>query len=267
MGIRTRLRVVLIVPILSGLLLAEPVAVRYKEGLAHGFLALRTLNGETIADGDLSQTARGDIVTTRVVFRFRDGSLHDETAVFSQRGSFQLISDHLIQKGPAFKHPMDMTVDVKAGRVTVRSTADGKEKVATETMNLPPDLANGVLLILIKNLRPETKETTVHFLVATPKATLITFVITPHGEQDFSTGKTSRKAQHYVAKVEVGGVRGLFADLLGKEPPDTHAWILEGGVPAFVKSEGPLAPGGPVWRIELVNPAWPGATPEPGSKK
>jgi hypothetical protein len=190
------------------------------------------------------------------VFRFHDGSLHDETAVFSQRGTFQLISDHLIQKGPAFKHPVDMTVDVKARRVTVRSMEDGKEKVAAETMDLPPDLANGVLLILIKNLRPETKETTVHFMVATPKPTLIKFVITPHGEDALSTGKTSRKAQHYVAKVEVGGVTGFFADLAGKEPPDTHAWILEGGVPAFVKSEGPLAPGGPVWRVELVSPAW-----------
>lgn len=38
---------------------AEPVAVRYTEGLVHGFLALRTLDGRTIADGDLSQVAKG----------------------------------------------------------------------------------------------------------------------------------------------------------------------------------------------------------------
>src|SRR6185436_10521152 len=48
---------------------AAPVAVRYSEGLVHGFLALRTLDGRTIAEGDLSQRARGEQVTARIVFR------------------------------------------------------------------------------------------------------------------------------------------------------------------------------------------------------
>jgi len=43
------------------------------------------------------------------------------------------------------------------------------------------------------------------------------------------------------------------ASLFGKEPPDTNVWILEEEGPAFVKSEGPLCRGCPVWRIELVS--------------
>ena len=62
---------------------------------------------------------------------------------------------------------------------------------------------------------------------------------------------------HYVVKVEVGGLTGVFASLLGKQPPDTHVWILEGEAPAFVRSEGALALGGAIWRIELVSPVWP----------
>jgi hypothetical protein len=46
------------------------------------------------------------------------------------------------------------------------------------------------------------------------------------------------------------------APLIGKQPPDSHVWILEGEAPAFVKSEQPLYNGGPVWRIELVSPVW-----------
>jgi hypothetical protein len=49
---------------------------------------LRTLEGKALADGDLLQAARGDRVTTRLVFRFRDGSTHDETAIYTQRQSF-----------------------------------------------------------------------------------------------------------------------------------------------------------------------------------
>ena len=79
-------------------LLADPVAVRHTEGIVHGFLTLRTLDGTLIANGDLIQLARGERVTSRLVFRFTDGSLRDETSVFSQRGTFRLISNHLVQK-------------------------------------------------------------------------------------------------------------------------------------------------------------------------
>ena len=104
---------------------SEPVAVRHKEGLVHGFLALRSTDGKTLATGDLIQRATGDRVTTRLVYRFKDGSIHDETAVFSQRGHFLLLSDHLVQKGPTFEWAIDMTIDQPSGQVTcaTRTTA------------------------------------------------------------------------------------------------------------------------------------------------
>ena len=43
----------------------ETVAVRYPEGVSHGFLVLRTQDGKAIADGDSTQVARGDRVTNR----------------------------------------------------------------------------------------------------------------------------------------------------------------------------------------------------------
>jgi hypothetical protein len=94
-------------------------------------------------------------------------------------------------------------------------------------------------------------------VAATPKPRLVRLAITPEGEEPFSVGGSSRKATRYVAKVEIGGAAGLVAPLLGKQPSDTHVWILGGEAPAFVKSEGPLFFGGPIWRIELVSPVWP----------
>src|SRR5215510_1755238 len=81
---------------------AEPVAVLYSEGSLHGFLALRAPDGKVLADGDAFQTVRGDEVTAHVVFHFKDGSLHDETTIYSQRQRFKLVSYRLVQKGPAF---------------------------------------------------------------------------------------------------------------------------------------------------------------------
>src|SRR5205823_6912630 len=59
---------------------AEQVPVGRTEGLTHGFLVVRTLEGKTLADGELSQYAEGDVVKTHRVFHFRDGSLYEEEA-------------------------------------------------------------------------------------------------------------------------------------------------------------------------------------------
>lgn len=86
----------------SDMLLAARVAVRPTEGLVHGFLLLSSMEGKPLAEGDLIQVSRGNRVTTRLAFRFKDGSIHDETAVFSQRGNFRLLICHLVQNGPTF---------------------------------------------------------------------------------------------------------------------------------------------------------------------
>ena len=245
---------------LPATLLADPVPVRHVEGIVHGFLALRTLDGTLIANGDLIQLARGNRVTVRLVFRFKDGSLRDETAVFTQRGTFRLLTDHLIQKGPSFPQPLDLSIDCARGDATVRYTDDhGKEKVATEHKTLPPDLANGMTLTLLKNFRAGAPPPALSMIVPTPKPRLVTLKISSAGEEPFTTGSAGRQALHYVVKIELGGVAGLVAPIIGKQPPDTHVWIFGGEAPAFVKSEGPMFEGGPIWRIELVSPAWPAA--------
>jgi hypothetical protein len=236
----------------------ESVRVSYKEGLIHGFLVLQTLEGKTLADGDLIQVAHGNRVTNHLVFHFADGSIHDETAVFSQGAVFRLLTDHLVQKGPAFPHPLELSFDALSGRTTVRYVDDaGKEKLATERLDLPSDVANGMVFTLLKNLPREAPQTKVSMVAATPKPRLVKLAITAEGEDTFRIGESSRQATRYVVKVEIGGVSGLLAPLLGKQPEDTHVWILHDDAPAFVKSEGPLYLGGPIWRIELTKPVWP----------
>src|SRR5262245_22911938 len=82
---------------------AEPVAVKYTEGVTRGFPVLRSVGGEKLAQGELIQVPLGgDVVESRLIFRFRDGSLYDERVVFTQRNVFTLLSYSLVQKGPSF---------------------------------------------------------------------------------------------------------------------------------------------------------------------
>ena len=77
------------------------------------------------------------------------------------------------------------------------------------------------------------------------------------GTEPFSLAGANREATHYVAKVEIGGVAGVVAPLVGKQPPDQHIWIVGGEAPTLVKSETLSYMGGPVWRTEILSPAWP----------
>jgi hypothetical protein len=236
---------------------AESGPVRQMEGEVRGFLVLRTLDGAIVADGDSIQVTHGREVTNRLVFHFKDGSVQEEITVFSQSDHFHLLSDHLVQKGPTFKHPMDVSINGSTGMVTV-GYRDGKGKDKTETtrLKLPPDLANGMVPILLKNLAPGAQSATASMIVATPKPLLIKLAITAEGKDSFSTGGASHEATRYVVKVDIGGVRGVLAHLLGKQPPDTRVWMLGGTGPCFLKAEGPSSEGGPIWRTELVSPVW-----------
>jgi hypothetical protein len=246
-------------------LLAESVPVRHKEGLIHGFLVLRALNGDYLATGDLTQVANGERVTTELVFRFKDGSIHEETSVFSQRGIFRLLTYHLVQKGRAFKRPTDMTVNASTGQVSVHYIADGQEKTVTDHLKLPMDVANGMVTTLMKDIDPKATKTVVALVASTPKPRLVKLAISPEGEDSFSVGAVEIKATRYVIKVEIGGISGVVAPVIGKQPPDTHVWMLGGKAPAFLKSEGPLYDDGPIWRIELASPV--GSKSDTGQKR
>ena len=232
---------------------ADIVPVRHQEGLMHGFLIVQTLDGKALADGQLTQNSQNGDVTDHLIFRFKDGSLYEETTVFSQRGAFHLLSDHLVQKGPSFKQPLDTSIDTGTGQVRVRYMDDnGKEQVLSKRLDLPPDVANGLLLTLLKDVKPTVPRTTVSMVVTTPEPLLIKLAIVPQGEESFKIGSFSHKAMHYVVKAEIGGVKGFLARLASKQPPDTHVWVLGGDAPAFVKLEGPLYTGGPIWRVKLA---------------
>ncbi len=56
-------------------LVAQQVEVRHSEALVKGFLALRTLDGKLLADGDLNQTSQGDRVTSHLVFHFKESEV------------------------------------------------------------------------------------------------------------------------------------------------------------------------------------------------
>jgi hypothetical protein len=230
----------------------QPVTVRRPEGVVRVPLSLSSLDGTLLADGTLVQQPEGDRVASTLTFRFKDGSIQEETTVFTQRDFFRVLTHQLVQKGPAFSQPLDMSIDAQTGQVVVRYVERGQQKVDNEHLALPSDLANGILPVILKNLGPSGPFPTVSMVAATPEPRLVklAFSARPTSEAVRIAG-SSVQATHFVVKVEIGGVTGLLAPMVGKQPPDVHVWILAGDTPAFLKSEGPLFYNGAPWRIEV----------------
>lgn len=259
---RKQQRLVLLAVLLGAITagaLAEQIPVRYAEGTVRGFLVLRTMSGDRIAGGELNQDFREGKVTSRLTFRFHDRSIHDETAVFTQKRKFRLLSYRLVQKGPSFPIPMEVSIDRPKGPAVVRyTTKDGETKTAAERDRLPADISNGMILTLVKNFAPGSGEQVVSMLGMTPEPRLVELKISAEGEESFSAGGIRYEATRYIVKVELGALTGLLANLLDKHPPDSHVWVARGenGSPGFVKAERPFYMGGPLWRIEMANPQW-----------
>jgi hypothetical protein len=252
---KTMSALLLVVAFAETQLAAEPVPVRHLEGVTFGFLVLRNLSGETLAHGELKQVVRPDdpVVMADLQFHFKDGSFYREITKFTQRGTFRLVSDKVVEKGPSFKQDSESWVDAKTGEVTVRVMEKGKEKSVTKHLDLPNDAANGLLFTIAKNI-DVTHETVLSMAVASTKPRVVRLRITPAQEKPVREGPLTYNAQHFIVQVKVPGAAGVVAPLLGKQPPNIHLWVLKSEAPTFIEFEGPLSEDNPVWRIELAVP-------------
>ena len=235
---------------------ATLIPVKHKEGSSHGFLVLRSQEGDVLATGDMIQTTEGENVTSEMVLHFKDGSIYDEVTVFSERKDFRLISDHLRQEGKSFSNPVDTRIDVATGDVEVSSDKGGKHRTQHHHLQIPEDAANGLIPTLLKNLSPSETETVVSMVSASSKPRVIKLKIHAAGAQPFSASGERLEAIHYVIRTEIGGIAGAIAPVIGKQPADIHFWMLGGKVPAFIKFTGQLYDGGAIWNIELATVKW-----------
>ena len=237
---------------------SAPVAVRFPEGIAHGYLLVRSLVGEIIGQGEMTQVVKeGDLLESHLVFNFKDGSLHDEIVTFSQQRVFTMLSYRLVQRGPSFPDQIEVSIDRSTAEYKVRSKTgkDGNEEELTGAFTLPKDVYNGIFVTMLLNL-PKGASETVSFLAFTPKPEVIKLELNLMGEHTVRIGDLSHKAVRYAFKPDIGMIRELLGKATGKIPTQFHydCWILDDEVPSFVQFEGPLQLMGPIVLIELVSP-------------
>ena len=240
---------------------AAPISVRFAEGAAHGYLNLADENGNRLADGEMIQKTRGDLVEGQLIFRFKDGSLHDERVSFTQKRIFSLQTYKLIQRGPSFPVTIDVAMERKTGEYRVQSSHDGSaDTPLIGRLDLPDDVSNGMVVTLLRNLSANSGES-VHFIAFTPEPKVIELKLVPATKRTIRIGDLAKQMTQYVLEPQLNSVTMFFGKLLGKLPRafHYHFWLLTDEVPAFGGFEGPLYMNGPTWRIEqtTLSNLWP----------
>jgi hypothetical protein len=234
-----------------------PLRATFQQGALHAFLVVRDDNGKVIGTGDEVNVRAGNVWRGRLTLHFHDGSIDDETAVYTQHTTLRLVSDHHVQKGPSFPKPMDMTIDMGKQMVTWHEEKDGRDEVKTDHMKLPASLCNGLLPQIVQNMPRGVQELKMGYIAATPKPRVVTLNVHRDGLDKFNLAGAGRQAAKYRVHVELGGIAGVVAPIIGKEPPDMYIWAVEGDVPTFLRLNGFLFEGGPIWNLELSSPTWP----------
>ena len=227
------------------------------EGSARGFLVVRSVQGDVIGGGELGQKPTGALVESRLTVKFKDGSIREETTTFSQKEVFRLESYRLVQRGPSFP-TMDVSFDRTSGRyqAVVQEKKGAREETAAGPLDMSADLYNGMAVVLLKNL-PAGATATAQMAAFLPKPRLLKMTLSPEGEDRVIGGGETLKATRHLVKLEIGGMVGALATLIGKIPPDLRYWIVPGEAPGFVRFEGAMFVNGPVWRLEMAPVEWP----------
>jgi len=231
---------------------AEPILVEHIQRPMHRFMVARSDAGKIIASGEFSQVVQGDEVTMRLIYKFADGSIDDETTTYRQQGAFRLVRNHHVQKGPFFVKSVDFAVEAATGIATSRTVdKNGKVQVESEHIDLPDDLANGFVGTLLLNVPHNTMPFRVGILAPVGGGRLIRILISPEGEQLFQAAGQTLKATVFRIHPELGGIVGMIAPLIGLQPKDVMVWVLEGEEPAVERIVGQLGGYGPVVSSEL----------------
>ncbi len=229
----------------------QAIVVHEVVGTSRAFLVIRDEGGDIIGRGTFVQSTHGSHVFSKLSLNFHDGSVDEDTSHFIQARTFRLIDDHHVQNGPSFPKPIDVAINA-SGNITTKTTDSGKIKVETSHIDLPPDVANGMLAPAMLNLASRNgEERTISFIAPAGKGRLIHLKVTHDRLDKFTIAGGTVAADVYRVHYDLGGVVGVVAPLVGKQPADTMVWLTH-GVPSLVREQGALYDGGPVLSLELA---------------
>ena len=145
----------------------------------------------------------------------------------------------MFKRDHSFLIPLQVFIDARTGHVSTRTTGkDGKGEFSTPILNCRSTSPMAWFPLSLKTWAGPTQKQSPW---SSPRpGPLVQLVISKIGEDNYSLVGFTRKATHYEIKIELGGIAGVVAPLIGKAPPNIEIWAVTGEAPTFVGTRPPL---------------------------
>jgi hypothetical protein len=222
------------------------------ESSAHGFPAMRDLEGARIADGEFAQWTSGGRLHVRIVYSFADGHRGEERVVLRQRPGLQQDAWSWREtRGRAVLR--EFTVDLTSGHATASVMDEGERKEWSETLEIeePASTFAGFgFTIALKAIRARLlkgETVTLHGVGFMPKPQLGEVEVSHVGRDQLRMAGRTIAGDRFLVHPKIPLIARLFVKV-----PDATIWLTTPPV-GFLRWQGPLAlPDDPMIRVDLL---------------
>jgi hypothetical protein len=223
-------------------------------GAEHGFPGFCDSEGKKLGDGDFRQWLEGERLHVVITYKFPDGQLYEENALFRQ-------NKELTQEQWSWKEmkgdklQREFAADLVAGTATAKIPDENKDVSSKIDIDPGRTFAGFGFTIALSNLRPRLlkgEQIELKALGFMPKPFLKPMVVPVNishaGLERMKMSGRYLRGDHFVIRPEISFLVKLFIKV-----PDTHIWLTE--PPAgFLRWEGPVALStDPMRRVDLVS--------------
>jgi hypothetical protein len=222
------------------------------EADAHGFPAMRTLEGRPLADGDFTQWLDGDRLHIKIHYEFGPDRWVEENSVVRQTPT--LVQERWswveMRAGSVQRR---FEVDFLTGNATAEKLEDGELKHWSKHLDVEPGrvFAGSAWSLAIKSVRSRLlRGEKIEFqgVGFTPKPRAGTVEISHAGVDRIPMSGRTVEGDHFRIHPKVPWIARAFVDV-----PDSHMWLVQAPPAAFLRWEGPLAePDDELVRVDLL---------------
>ena len=232
---------------------APAIELTELSGAAHGYPALRDLNGKILAEAEFLQWAEGNRLHVRLIYRFKNQRRIEENDVFRQR-------PEVIQEQYSWRETVNDQV-VREFRVnfgtriaTARKRENGELKHWEEKLEIEPGktFAGFGFSLALQNLRERLLEKELIELKGIgfkPKPAMLAVEISHAGLERMEMAGRTVRGDHFVIHPKAPAIAKFFIHI-----PDFHIWLANPAPAGFLRWEAPVAePNDPVVRVDLLS--------------
>jgi hypothetical protein len=228
----------------------DPIKLEYVEGDVSAQQIIQDPQGKTIGVILYRQRRRGNVLETRRVAHFEDGSSDEDIAVARVGKTLEAMSGRTIIRDRKGQSVVDIKIDVAGGRVDGFYRDGDERKTVDDREKLEPGTYWGALIFIVaKNYAANAENGKLEFktVVPTPKPRVLTMELEPAGGGSVKIAGLTRKVEKYTLRPTLGF---LIDPILHRFSPTTEFDMEGTDPPGLVRYEGPRNYAGQIIRLE-----------------